>query len=82
MEPGVINDTLRQAARAHGLTFAPDPTTHQFCTLGGNIGNNSCGAHTVMGGKSVDNVEVTKEACFRQFGVGFVALNPPYRRTG
>jgi FAD/FMN-containing dehydrogenase len=57
VEPGVINDTLRNAAKAHGLTFAPDPATHQWCTLGGNIGNNSCGAHTVMGGKTVDNVE-------------------------
>ena len=57
VQPGLINDTLRHAARQYGLTFAPDPATHQFCTLGGNIGNNSCGAHTVMGGKTVDNVE-------------------------
>ncbi|HSU05804.1 MAG TPA: FAD-linked oxidase C-terminal domain-containing protein, partial [Acetobacteraceae bacterium] len=57
VEPGVINDTLRNEAKKHGLTFAPDPATHQYCTLGGNIGNNSCGAHTVMGGKTVDNVE-------------------------
>ncbi|MGE5268658.1 MAG: FAD-binding and (Fe-S)-binding domain-containing protein [Thiohalocapsa sp.] len=57
VEPGVINDQLRHAAMAHALTFAPDPATHQYCTLGGNIGNNSCGAHTVMGGKTVDNVE-------------------------
>ncbi|MFL5258011.1 MAG: FAD-binding oxidoreductase [Rhodopila sp.] len=57
VQPGLINDQLREAARRHGLTFAPDPATHQWCTLGGNIGNNSCGAHTVMGGKTVDNVE-------------------------
>jgi len=57
VEPGVINDALRNAAKVHGLTFAPDPATHEYCTLGGNIGNNSCGAHTVMGGKTVDNVE-------------------------
>ncbi|HEY6433312.1 MAG TPA: FAD-linked oxidase C-terminal domain-containing protein [Acetobacteraceae bacterium] len=57
VEPGLINDTLRNEAKKHGLTFAPDPATHQWCTLGGNIGNNSCGAHTVMGGKTVDNVE-------------------------
>jgi FAD/FMN-containing dehydrogenase/Fe-S oxidoreductase len=56
VEPGLINDELRQAALRHGLTFAPDPATHPYCTLGGNIGNNSCGAHTVMGGKTVDNV--------------------------
>jgi FAD/FMN-containing dehydrogenase/Fe-S oxidoreductase len=57
VEPGVINDELRAAARQHGLTFAPDPATHKYCTIGGNIGNNSCGVHTVMGGKTVDNVE-------------------------
>ncbi len=57
VEPGVVNDALRHEAQKHGLTFAPDPATHAWCTLGGNIGNNSCGAHTVMGGKTVDNVE-------------------------
>src|SRR5205823_9767715 len=38
------------------LTFAVDPATHDRCTLGGMIGNNSCGTHSVMGGKTVDNV--------------------------
>lgn len=57
VQPGVINDQVRHAAQRHGLTYAPDPATHAYCTLGGNIGNNSCGAHTVMGGKTVDNVE-------------------------
>jgi FAD/FMN-containing dehydrogenase len=45
VEPGVVCDTLRNAAEAHGLTFAPDPATHSRCTLGGMIGNNSCGPH-------------------------------------
>jgi FAD/FMN-containing dehydrogenase/Fe-S oxidoreductase len=57
VEPGIVNDQLRDAAKRHGLTFAPDPATHKYCTLGGNIGNNSCGAHTFWGGKTVDNVE-------------------------
>src|SRR5438045_9083167 len=57
VEPGVILDSLRDAAKKHGLTFAPDPSTHNHCTLGGMIGNNSCGVHSVMGGKTVDNVE-------------------------
>jgi FAD/FMN-containing dehydrogenase len=57
VEPGVINDQIRAAAKRHGLTFPPDPATHAYCTVGGNIGNNSCGVHTVMGGKTVDNVE-------------------------
>ncbi len=57
VEPGVVCDTLRDAAEAHGLTFAPDPATHSRCTLGGMIANNACGAHSVMAGKTVENVE-------------------------
>lgn len=57
VEPGTVCDTLRDAAELHGLTFGPDPATHSRCTLGGMIGNNSCGAHSVMAGKTVDNVE-------------------------
>jgi FAD/FMN-containing dehydrogenase/Fe-S oxidoreductase len=57
VEAGVINDDLRNAAEQYHLTFGPDPATHAYCTLGGNIGNNSCGAHSVMAGRTVDNVE-------------------------
>jgi FAD/FMN-containing dehydrogenase len=56
VEPGVVLDDLREAARVHGLTFAPDPATHNHNTLGGMIGNNSCGPHSVMGGTTVQNV--------------------------
>src|SRR5918992_3574099 len=55
VEPGAVCDALRDAAEAHGLTFAPDPATHSRCTLGGMIGNNSCGPHSVMAGTTVDN---------------------------
>jgi FAD/FMN-containing dehydrogenase/Fe-S oxidoreductase len=48
VQPGTILDDLRHAAEAHGLTFGPDPSTHNHCTLGGMIGNNSCGVHSVM----------------------------------
>ncbi|MDD5579992.1 MAG: FAD-linked oxidase C-terminal domain-containing protein [Methylobacter sp.] len=56
VEPGCVLDDLRDAAEKHHLTFAPDPSTHTHNTLGGMIGNNSCGVHSVMGGKTVDNV--------------------------
>lgn len=56
VQPGTVLDDLRHAAEQHGLTFAPDPSTHTHNTLGGMIGNNSCGAHSVMGGETVDNV--------------------------
>jgi FAD/FMN-containing dehydrogenase/Fe-S oxidoreductase len=57
VQPGVVLDDLRMRAEEHHLTFAPDPATHNRCTLGGMIGNNSCGVHSVMGGKTDDNVE-------------------------
>jgi FAD/FMN-containing dehydrogenase/Fe-S oxidoreductase len=57
VEPGAVCDTLRDAAERHALTFAPDPATHSRCTLGGMIGNNSCGPHSVMAGKTVENIE-------------------------
>lgn len=55
-QPGVVLDDLRRAAEQHGLTFGPDPATHAWCTLGGMIGNNSCGTHGLYAGKTVDNV--------------------------
>jgi FAD/FMN-containing dehydrogenase/Fe-S oxidoreductase len=57
VQPGVVLDRLRNAAEKHHLTFAPDPATHSRCTLGGMIGNNSCGVHSVMAGKTDDNIE-------------------------
>jgi len=57
VEPGVVLDSLRAAAERHHLTFAPDPATHDRCTLGGMIGNNSCGVHSIMAGKTDDNID-------------------------
>lgn len=57
VEPGIVLDRLRDAAEKHQLTYAPDPATHSRCTLGGMLGNNSCGVHGLLGGKAVDNVE-------------------------
>src|SRR5439155_3087743 len=60
VQPGVILDTLRYRTENFGLTFGPDPASHSRCTLGGMIGNNSCGVHAVAWGKTVDNVEALK----------------------
>jgi FAD/FMN-containing dehydrogenase/Fe-S oxidoreductase len=58
VEPGVVLDDLRAAAFSrHKLTFGPDPSTHSWCTLGGMIGNNACGVHALMAGRTSDNVE-------------------------
>jgi len=56
VQPGAVLDRVREAAEKFHLTFAPDPATHSRCTLGGMIGNNSCGVHGLLGGKTVDGV--------------------------
>ncbi|MEW1678898.1 FAD-binding and (Fe-S)-binding domain-containing protein [Streptomyces noursei] len=56
VQPGVVLDDLRAAAAPYGLTFGPDPSTHSRCTLGGMIGNNSCGSHSVAWGTTADNI--------------------------
>jgi FAD/FMN-containing dehydrogenase/Fe-S oxidoreductase len=48
VEPGCVLDDLRREAKFHNLTFGPDPATHNRNTIGGMIGNNSCGVHSVM----------------------------------
>jgi FAD/FMN-containing dehydrogenase/Fe-S oxidoreductase len=56
VQPGTICDTLRNAAKPHMLTWGPDPATHDHCTFGGMLGNNSCGVHAQMAGKAGENV--------------------------
>src|SRR5215469_15785672 len=56
VQPGIVLDRVREAAEKFALTYAPDPATHSRCTIGGMIGNNSCGIHALMGGKTVDNI--------------------------
>jgi FAD/FMN-containing dehydrogenase/Fe-S oxidoreductase len=57
VRPGTVLDDLRSAALQYGLTFGPDPATHAWCTVGGMIGNNSCGVHSLTTGRTSDNVE-------------------------
>jgi FAD/FMN-containing dehydrogenase/Fe-S oxidoreductase len=56
VEPGIVLDELNRRLAPTGLRFGPEPATHQNCTLGGMIGNNSCGATAQRTGKVVDNV--------------------------
>ncbi|HEY1865765.1 MAG TPA: FAD-binding oxidoreductase, partial [Candidatus Acidoferrales bacterium] len=72
VKPGVVLDTLRNRAEQNKLTFGPDPSTHNRCTLGGMIGNNSCGTHSLFAGKTVDNVEELRILLYdgRQMTVG------------
>ncbi|MFF1792395.1 FAD-binding and (Fe-S)-binding domain-containing protein [Kitasatospora sp. NPDC058243] len=57
VQPGTVLDDLQRAARPYGLRFGPDPSTHSRCTLGGMIGNDSCGSHSLAWGRTSDNVE-------------------------
>lgn len=57
VEPGTVLDDLRDRAEERQLTFGPDPATHNRNTLGGMIGNNSCGMHAQMAGKVEENTE-------------------------
>ena len=87
VEPGIVLDRLRDAAELFHLTYAPDPATHSRCTLGGMIGNNSCGVHGLLGGKVVDNVESLDVVLYdgTRLTVGRPArknLPPKYRQAG
>jgi FAD/FMN-containing dehydrogenase/Fe-S oxidoreductase len=57
VQPGVTRDQLaKPCEREHGLSFPPDTSTHAYATFGGMIANNSCGAHSVMTGRTSDNL--------------------------
>ncbi|WEH41270.1 FAD-binding and (Fe-S)-binding domain-containing protein [Streptomyces sp. AM 2-1-1] len=79
VQPGVVLDDLRAAAAPHALTFGPDPSTHGRCTLGGMIGNNSCGAHSVAWGTTADNVRSLTVA---RYGGGTLRLGRGWGSPG
>ncbi|MGN6744423.1 MAG: FAD-binding and (Fe-S)-binding domain-containing protein [Amnibacterium sp.] len=56
VQPGIVLDELNRAAAAHGLMVGPKPATHDHCTIGGMVGNNSCGSTAQAYGKTVDNI--------------------------
>jgi FAD/FMN-containing dehydrogenase/Fe-S oxidoreductase len=56
VEPGIVLDELNAQLKVHGLRFAPDISTASRATVGGMISNNSCGARSVMYGKTIDHV--------------------------
>ncbi|WP_433443939.1 FAD-binding and (Fe-S)-binding domain-containing protein [Nonomuraea sp. CA-141351] len=60
VQPGVVQDQLNRAARRHGLMFGPDTSTSNRATIGGMIGNNSAGSHSVLYGSTVDHVEALR----------------------
>src|SRR3954447_17172123 len=64
VEPGIVLDELNRELEPTGLRFGPEPATHMNCTLGGMIGNNSCGATAQRTGKVVDNIAALEVLCY------------------
>jgi glycolate oxidase len=56
VEPGVVNADLNAAAAVHGLMYAPDPASHRYCTIGGNIATNAGGLRCAKYGVTRDSV--------------------------
>ena len=56
VEPGAIHTRVQRAAAPHGLRLGPDPSSGDFCTIGGNVGTNASGAHTLRHGSTRDHV--------------------------
>ncbi|MER5215511.1 FAD-binding and (Fe-S)-binding domain-containing protein [Streptomyces sp. NPDC002838] len=56
VQPGIVLDELNRQLAPTGLRYGPEPATHANCTIGGMIGNNSCGATAQAHGKVVDNI--------------------------
>jgi FAD/FMN-containing dehydrogenase len=77
-QPGVINEQLNRHTGGSGLVFGPDPSSHSRCTIGGNLGNNSCGVHSVQaqlygpGPRTSDNVDALEIVTYdgERFWVG------------
>ncbi|MFD9477505.1 MULTISPECIES: FAD-binding and (Fe-S)-binding domain-containing protein [Streptomyces] len=65
VQPGIVLDDLQSAAAEHGLLFGADPSTHSRCTLGGMIGNNACGTHSIAWGRTSDNVVELEVVTYR-----------------
>ncbi len=63
VQPGCVLDDMRGAAARHQLTFGPDPATHSHCALGGMLGNNSCGIHSLLAGKYGHGLRTSDNTC-------------------
>jgi glycolate oxidase len=56
VQPGVVNVALSQALKPHGYYYVPDPSSQGACTIGGNVGTNAGGPHTLIYGVTVNHV--------------------------
>src|SRR5262249_26841650 len=77
--PGVVQEDLNRAARPHGLGFAPDTSTANRATLGGMIGNNSSGSHSIAYRRTIDHVQALQVALSHASRAHFAALDEAAR---
>ena len=86
LEPGVFNAAISEAVRPHGLYYAPDPSSQQICSIGGNVAENSGGAHCLKYGFTVHHVTglevATPDGELVTIGAGRSAESPGYDLTG
>jgi glycolate oxidase len=86
VEPGVVNLHLSQAVAQHSLYYVPDPSSQKACTIGGNVGENSGGPHTLLYGVTTNHTlgleVVTPDGEIRRFGGGGAPDAPGYDLPG
>ncbi len=63
VQPGCVLDEMREAAGRYQLTFGPDPATHSHCAIGGMLGNNSCGIHSLLAAKHGHGLRTSDNTC-------------------
>ena len=76
VQPGVVLAQLNSALRPHGFHYPIDPSTASRATIGGGIGNNSCGSHSAVYGKTVDNVLALDVVLADATATRFTTLQP------
>jgi FAD/FMN-containing dehydrogenase/Fe-S oxidoreductase len=77
VQPGVILDELNKFLAPHGLFFGPETSTSNRCMMGGMVGNNSCGAHSILYGSTRDHLLELKAILSDGSEVEFKALSTP-----
>jgi FAD/FMN-containing dehydrogenase/Fe-S oxidoreductase len=63
VEPGIVQNDLNRALARHGLFFPPDPSSYMYSTIGGMVGNNAAGPHSIKYGATLDYLQSVSAVC-------------------